>query len=155
YSSGMQMPSQPSRAIAWRKSNGNPPSLSLASQYLSSKRLQMPAIASRMASCSGLSEKSIFLYLGRVVGEGSGGGDHLVGGELVDILGRIADLGQYLFGVLAQPRRMPGRGRLGRGPFRWLAHPAHPAFARMVLGLEESGRDQMRILQDRFQIMHR
>src|SRR5262245_11896352 len=62
-SSGIAMPSQPSRAIAWWKSAGNPPSRSRRSQYSSSKRVQSFAIASRMRCCSSESPKSTLFPL--------------------------------------------------------------------------------------------
>src|SRR5437879_12349122 len=60
----MAMPSQPSRASAWWKSAGKPPSRSRSSQYSSPKRVHSFAMASRMRSCSAENEKSIFHHCG-------------------------------------------------------------------------------------------
>jgi len=55
----MAMPSQPSRASAWWKSAGKPPSASRFRQYSASKRAHSFATASRMPSCSCESEKGV------------------------------------------------------------------------------------------------
>src|SRR5919107_1850551 len=53
----MQMPSQPSSAMALWKSCGNSPLRSRCSQYSESKREQTRATPSRIASCSGVRAK--------------------------------------------------------------------------------------------------
>src|SRR6516165_3692565 len=53
------MPSHPASAIALWNSNGKPPSVSLLSQYVSSKRPHSRATAARISSCSAVSAKDI------------------------------------------------------------------------------------------------
>src|SRR6516165_2312654 len=53
------MPSQPASAIAWWNSNGNPPSVSLLSQYASSKRSHSRDTAAWISCCSAVNAKDI------------------------------------------------------------------------------------------------
>src|SRR6516162_9452760 len=53
------MPSHPASAIALWNSNGKPPSVSLLSQYASSKRPHSRATAARISSCPAVSAKDI------------------------------------------------------------------------------------------------
>src|SRR6516225_3300467 len=53
------MPSHPASAIAWWNSNGKPPSVSLLSQYASSKRPHSRTTAARISCCSAVGAKDI------------------------------------------------------------------------------------------------
>ncbi len=72
---------------------------------------------------------------------------HLVGAE--------TRLTEDFAAVLAKTRRKPLRLRGRMRPLGRDAHAANGAFARMIDRLEEIGGDEMRVVEDAFEIVHR
>src|SRR5688572_12980261 len=114
------MPSQPSRAMAWWKSSGKPPSVSRFSQYAASNFAQILSIAARMASCSSEKEKSMALIYRFQ--------RHAAREHRLDLGSRIARLAQELDAVLPQARRRAQLARRRCGPAARQAHGPQLAF---------------------------